>query len=151
MSISQNDFGEDSKFVGSVETGAITLKTAITNTTDEDVPDPTGFEVLNQFVCIRPLGIEKKTKSGLIIPDVAAERTEKQLTFGRVIGIGSEACKRDGVSKVQVGDLVVFPKFGNAEIVIKGVKLVLCYDDILLCKIEKDAIHGDNSKIMYKI
>ena len=110
--------------------------------TEEETPDPS-VVILNEYICIRPLSITKKTKSGLILPSVVRESTQQLVTVGRVIGVGEFAGKRANVSRPDVGDYVIFPKYGGAQLTIKGVKVILIPDDAVFAKVTREDILGE--------
>lgn len=73
-------------------------------------------------VVIQPI-TEKKTLSGIIIPDAAGkERPER----GTVIAIGK------GVVEVKVGDEVVFTKYGPEEVKVEGLDYYILREDQIL-------------------
>jgi len=75
---------------------------------------------------------EKKTASGLIIPDSAKE---KEAT-GKVVAIGN--VENAGVS---VGDTVLYKDFSGSEIEFEGKKyLFIAYADVLAKIVETEAI-----------
>jgi len=82
---------------------------------------------------IRPIGenvvverLEEDTvrASGLIIPDVAQEKSQ----LGIVVGVGPGSVTDTGERvpmEVSVGDTVVFSKFGNNEIKVRDESFIL--------------------------
>src|SRR3990167_3265711 len=71
---------------------------------------------LGDRVLVRPMEKEKKTKSGIIIPDtVDKERPE----MGKVIAVGDGKVTDEGTVipvKVKVGNTVLFAKYGPDEV-----------------------------------
>ena len=71
---------------------------------------------LGDRVLVKPAEKEKKTKSGIIIPDtVDKERPE----IGKVIAVGAGKTTEDGTVipvKVKVGNTVLFAKYGPDEV-----------------------------------
>ena len=66
-------------------------------------------------VVVRRLDAETTTKSGIIIPDKAAEKPNQ----GEVIAVGEGAVLEDGSVRaltVRVGDRVLFGKYAGTEI-----------------------------------
>ena len=61
-------------------------------------------------VVIKPFEEEKKTVSGIIIPDNAKEKPQK----GVVVAIGNG--KKDEPMTLKVGDIVLYGKYGGSEI-----------------------------------
>ena len=86
---------------------------------------------LQDRVIVRRLEEEQKTKGGIIIPDTAKEKPIE----GEVVAVGKGKVTDDGkVVKpdVNVGDRVLFSKYGGTEVKIDGVDyLIMREDDIL--------------------
>jgi chaperonin GroES len=73
------------------------------------------FEPLGDRVVVKPTEREETTKSGLVLPDTAKEKPQE----GEVVAIGPGDFLEDGRRKpmdVQVGDVVVYSKFGGIEL-----------------------------------
>lgn len=115
-------------------------------TEDQTVPDPV-VEVRNEFVCIRPIEISSKIKTNsgfeLIAPENQVEKQNIALTVGRVVGVGEFAGKRQNVSKPNVGDYVIFPKYGGRAVLLKGVRVVFLHDDEIMATVNKEDISLD--------
>lgn len=136
---------EDGNFITNDYDSSIQVKSAATWVTeDETIPDPVIKRCLNQFVVVRPFGLSNKMKTSggtqFYLPDSHVEKQEQLLTYGRVVAVGEHAGKRDGVSRVEVGDTVLFPKHGGSRLTIQGVKVVFMYDDSLLAVLNPEDI-----------
>jgi len=90
------------------------------------------FKPLSNHLFIEAMEEEKKTASGIVLPD----NVEKEKpTKGKVLAVGPG--KRDADGKihpmsVKVGDMVLFKKYGPDEIEMDGKKyLVGDEDDVL--------------------
>jgi len=89
-------------------------------------------------VLVRPGAPEegKKTKSGILIPEtVSKERPEE----GEVIAVGEGKTTDDGKlipMKINVGDRVLFSKYGPDEIKIDGVEYYILREDSILAVIK---------------
>lgn len=87
---------------------------------------------LSNHIFLEPVEIEKKTKSGIYIPDTAEK---EKPTMGKVMAIGPGKHNDKGERipmTVKVGDTVLFKKYGMDEIEIHGKKyLVGDEDDVL--------------------
>lgn len=84
-----------------------------------------GFKPLGQRVLVERVEEEKKTASGIIIPDNVKEKP----LSGKVISISDEVAEE---KKVHEGDTVVFAKYSGTEIKIDGKEyLVMNLDDVL--------------------
>ena len=90
------------------------------------------FKPLSNHVFLEPLEEEKTTKSGIVLPDNAEK--EKPMK-GTVLAVGPGKVQDNGTVRpvaVNVGDKVLFKKYGPDEIEIDGKKyLVGDEDDIL--------------------
>lgn len=82
-------------------------------------------------IVIEPVEAEKKTASGLYIPDNAKEKPQK----GTVIAVGAGKRADNGqliAPEVQVGDVVLYGKYAGTEVEADGKKvLVVRESDIL--------------------
>lgn len=80
---------------------------------------------LEDRIVVRPGDAEETTASGLVIPDTAQERPQQ----GEVLAVG--AGKRSEASgdlippPVEVGQTVVYSRFGGTEITIDGQDLLI--------------------------
>jgi chaperonin GroES len=90
------------------------------------------LQPLSNRVFIEPIGEDKVTKSGIVIPDSAEK--EKPIK-GKILATGPGKLTEKGervAMSVKVGDMVLFKKYGPDEIEIDGKKyLVGDEDDIL--------------------
>ncbi|MGC8866229.1 MAG: co-chaperone GroES [Bacteroidales bacterium] len=81
---------------------------------------------LGDRVVIEPAEAEKKTASGIIIPDTAKEKPQK----GTVVAAGPG--KKDEPLTLKVGDVVLYGKYAGTEINIDGKDyLIMRESDIL--------------------
>lgn len=80
---------------------------------------------LEDRIVVRPLEPEERTASGLVIPDTAKEKPQQ----GEVLAIGpgkrSEQTGELIPSDVNVGDRVVYSKYGGTEIAVGGEDLLI--------------------------
>lgn len=84
------------------------------------------LQMIGDRVLVKPDMIEEKTTSGIYIPDTAKERPSR----GEVISVGPGV--KDVEMVVNVGDKVLFTKYGNSEITLNGQKhLIMKQNDIL--------------------
>ena len=87
---------------------------------------------LDDRIVVRPSEAEQTTSSGLVIPDTAKEKPQQ----GEVIAVGpgrrSEQTGEIIPLDVQVGDIVVYSKYGGTEITVDGEDvLILTSRDVL--------------------
>ena len=91
---------------------------------------------LGDRVLVKPLEKEKKTKSGIIIPDtVDKERPE----MGKVIAVGDGKVTDEGKTipvKVKVGNTVLFAKYGPDEVKIDDEEYLIVSESNILAVIK---------------
>ena len=83
------------------------------------------------YVVIEPEELEKKTKSGIYLPDSASEEKPQQ---GKVLAVGDAEITKEGkvVSPAKVGDTVIYKKWGGNEVKIEGKEYLFSkFEDIL--------------------
>jgi chaperonin GroES len=90
------------------------------------------FKPLSNHVFLEPLEEENVTKSGIVLPETVEK--EKPVK-GKVLAIGPGKLQENGTVRpmaVNIGDMVLFKKYGPDEIEMEGKKyLVGDEDDIL--------------------
>lgn len=82
------------------------------------------IEPLFDNVLVKPLEAERKTASGIILPDNAKEKPQE----GTVIAVGKGAITPEGKvlpMVVTVGDTVMYKKWGANEVKHNGEELLL--------------------------
>ena len=86
---------------------------------------------LEDRIVVRPLEAEQTTASGLVIPDTAKEKPQE----GKVLAVGPGRFDDKGARvpvDVQVGDVVLYSKYGGTEVKYSGEEyLVLSARDVL--------------------
>ena len=86
---------------------------------------------LEDRIVVRPLEAEQTTASGLVIPDTAKEKPQE----GEVLAVGPGRIDDKGNRvplDVQVGDRVIYSKYGGTEIKHGGEEyLILSARDVL--------------------
>ncbi len=91
---------------------------------------------LQDRVVVMRLPEEEKTKGGIIIPDTAKEKPIQ----GKVVAVGNGKVLEDGKVRkldVQVGDIVLFSKYGGTDIKIDGEEHLILREDDILGVVEK--------------
>lgn len=82
-------------------------------------------------VVVKPLEVEEKTASGIVLPDTAKEKPQQ----GEVVAVGPGRLLDNGQRapmEVKVGDKVIFSKYAGTEVKIEGQEyLILNERDIL--------------------
>ena len=90
---------------------------------------------LHDRVIVRRLDEEKRTASGIVIPDSAAEKPDQ----GEIVAVGKG--KKDDNGKlipidVKVGDRVLFGKYSGQTVKVKGDELLVMREEDLMGVIE---------------
>ena len=89
------------------------------------------IQPLEDRIVVRPAEAEEKTASGLVIPDSAKEKPQQ----GEVLAVGPGRRSDSGELiplDINVGDTVVYSKYGGTEITIDGEDLlILAARDVL--------------------
>jgi len=91
---------------------------------------------LHDRVVVRRLEEERKTASGIVIPDTAAEKPDQ----GEVIAIGNGKILDDGKTRpldVKVGDRVLFGKYSGQTVKVNGDELLVMREEDLFAVVEK--------------
>lgn len=87
---------------------------------------------LGDKVVIKPLKVEEKTQSGIVLPGSAQEKPHQ----GEVIAVGSGVLNDKGervALEVKPGDRVVYGKFGGTEVKLDDEEVVIIAEkDILV-------------------
>lgn len=83
---------------------------------------------LGDKVVVKLIEADDKTAGGILLPDAA----KKKPTEGEVIAVGSgrilDSGERNSLT-VQIGDRVLFSKYGGNEVTIEGQKLTILDED----------------------
>ena len=86
---------------------------------------------LHDRVIVKRLEEERKTASGIVIPDTAAEKPDT----GEVLAVGTGKVLEDGKVRpiaVKVGDKILFGKYSGQTIKIKGEELLVVREDDIM-------------------
>ena len=90
---------------------------------------------LHDRVVVRRMEEERKTASGIIIPDNAAEKPDR----GEVLAVGPGKVGDDNeriALQVKVGDKVLFGKFAGTPVKVAGQEWLIMREEDLLAIIE---------------
>jgi Co-chaperonin GroES (HSP10) len=90
---------------------------------------------LHDRVIVKRLDNERKTASGIVIPDSAAEKPDQ----GEVIAAGTGKRTEDGKVlplEVKVGDKVLFGKYAGQTVKVDGEELLVIREDEILAVIQ---------------
>ena len=91
---------------------------------------------LHDRVIVKRLEEERKTASGIVIPDAAAEKPDQ----GEILAVGKGKILESGdVRKmdVKVGDRVLFGKYAGQTVKLDGNELLVMKEDDLFAVVEQ--------------
>jgi chaperonin GroES len=91
---------------------------------------------LDDRVVVEPLESEERTAGGIVLPDTAKEKPQR----GTVVSVGPgrllDSGQRGELS-VQVGDEVIYGKYGGTDIKINGDEVKILRESDILAKVLK--------------
>ncbi|PIU02005.1 co-chaperone GroES [bacterium (Candidatus Torokbacteria) CG09_land_8_20_14_0_10_42_11] len=94
------------------------------------------IQPLEDKVVIKPLALEEKTSSGIILPDTAEKEKPEQ---GKVLAVGLGKMLDSGSRapmSVKKGDTVLFTKYSPNEIKVDGKELLIIAESDILAIIK---------------
>jgi chaperonin GroES len=94
-----------------------------------------GLRPLNDRVIIKRLDNERKTASGIVIPDSAAEKPDQ----GEVVAVGPGKRTEDGKVlpvDLKAGDKVLFGKYSGQTVKVDGEELLVIREEEILAVIQ---------------
>ena len=101
------------------------------------------LQPLEDRIVVRPSEAEETTVSGLVIPDTAKEKPQQ----GEVLAVGpGRRAEQSGdlvPIDIEVGDTVVYSKYGGTEVAIDGEDVLILNSRDVLAKVGSG---GGNSK-----
>ncbi|MCA8995863.1 MAG: co-chaperone GroES [Planctomycetaceae bacterium] len=89
---------------------------------------------LDDRVVVEPMSAEETTAGGIVLPDTAKEKPQR----GTVVAIGPGRLLDSGersTMSIQVGDEVLFGKYGGTEIEVDGKDVKILRESDILAKI----------------
>jgi chaperonin GroES len=90
---------------------------------------------LSDRILVKRLEEERKTASGIVIPDTAAEKPDQ----GEVIAVGNGKILEDGKVRppeVKKGDKVLFGKYAGQTVKVKGEELLVIREEDVMGVLE---------------
>ena len=90
---------------------------------------------LHDRVVVKRLDEERKTASGIVIPDTAAEKPDQ----GEVLAVGKGKLMDDGKIRavdVKVGDKILFGKYSGQTVKVKGDEVLVIREEDIMGVIE---------------
>ena len=95
------------------------------------------LQPLADRLVVKPIAREEVTKGGIFLPDTAKEKPQE----GEVLAVGPGRLTEDGkriAMDVQVGDRVIYTRYGGTEIKIDDEEVIILREsDILAKKVKK--------------
>ena len=91
------------------------------------------LEPLGDRLVVKPIEREEVTKGGIVLPDTVKEKPQE----GNVLAVGPGRVSDDGnriAMDIQVGDVVVYSKYGGTEIKIEDEDLIILRESDILAK-----------------
>ena len=91
------------------------------------------LQPMGDRLVVKPMQSEEKTKSGIYLPDTAKEKPQE----GKVIAVGPGRMTDEGkriAPDVEVGDVVIYTKYGGSEIKIDGEEFIIMRESDILAK-----------------
>ena len=89
---------------------------------------------LDDRVVVKPIDAEEKTAGGIVLPDTAKEKPQR----GTVLAVGPgrllESGQRGQLS-VQIGDQVIYGKYGGSDIKLEGDEVKILRESDILAKV----------------
>jgi chaperonin GroES len=90
---------------------------------------------LHDRILVKRLEEERKTASGIVIPDTAAEKPDQ----GEVMAVGKGKILEDGKQRpldVKVGDRILFGKYSGQTVKVKGDELLVIREEDVMGVLE---------------
>ena len=90
---------------------------------------------LHDRIIVKRLEEERKTASGIVIPDTAAEKPDQ----GEVLAIGNGKLLEDGKVRpidLKVGDRILFGKYSGQTVKVKGEELLVMREEDVMGVLE---------------
>ena len=90
---------------------------------------------LHDRVIVKRLDTERKTSSGIVIPDNAAEKPDQ----GEILAVGNGKIQEDGKVRpmaVKTGDKVLFGKYSGQTVKVDGDELLVMREEDIMAVVE---------------
>jgi chaperonin GroES len=90
---------------------------------------------IHDRVVVKRLEEDRKTASGIVIPDTAAEKPDT----GQVVAVGKGKVTEEGKvlpMSLKVGDKVLFGKYSGQTVVVQGEELLVMREDDIMGVVE---------------
>ncbi len=93
------------------------------------------LQPLGDRIAVRSAEAEETTASGLVIPDTAKEKPQQGEVLAVGVGSRSDSTGELIPVDVEVGDMVVYSKYGGTEIEVDGEDLLILSSRDVLAKV----------------
>jgi len=92
------------------------------------------IQPLADRIIVKPIEQESKTKSGIIIPSTAKEKSQK----GKVVAVGKGKYEDGNLvpPQVKVGDMVLYREYGGEELKLDGENVMILKEEDILAILE---------------
>jgi chaperonin GroES len=90
---------------------------------------------LHDRVIVKRMEQERKTQSGIVIPDTAAEKPDQ----GEIMAVGKGRILEDGKVRpldIKVGDRILFGKYSGQSVRVKGDELLVMREEDIMGVVE---------------
>ena len=109
--------------------------------TEDEVKDPNPLPEIPGFhILVRPVSIKGVTKGGIMLPDSTKDDMAYLTTVGKVLSLGDLAYYDETRFPTggwcQEGDYVCYAKHAGQKLFYKSVRLILLFDDQVICTVE---------------
>jgi chaperonin GroES len=91
------------------------------------------LQPLADRLVVKPTQKEEMTKGGIYLPDTAKEKPQE----GEVVAVGPGRMTDEGkriAMELQVGDKVIYSKYGGSEIKVDDVEMIILRESDILAK-----------------
>ena len=89
---------------------------------------------LDDRVVVQPMESEQRTAGGIVLPDSAKEKPQRGTVVAVGVGKLLDNGKRGELS-VQIGDQVIYGKYGGTDIEISGEEVKILRESDILAKV----------------
>jgi chaperonin GroES len=94
----------------------------------------TKLRPLDDRVVVQPVEAEERTAGGIVLPDAAREKPQR----GKVVAVGAGKLLDNGQRgqlSVQIGDEVIYGKYGGTDIELNGDEVKILRESDILAKV----------------
>lgn len=94
------------------------------------------IQPLGERVLVKPMAKEEMSKGGILLPDTVKEKPQEGEVLA--VGAGKRSDKGERIPmEIQVGDIVIYAKYGGTEIKLNGEDLIILRESDILAKKDK--------------